>query len=235
MTQINTKNISIYFGNQKDSLRQKDVYDFKKFSMLEKKLHAHNLFFLKQTHSVEVFLLKNTVPDSFKIEGDAIITQAKNIGIGVITADCLPIILHDPINQAIGIIHAGWQGLATKVITATIQKMHAAFGTKALQLHAYFGPSAGVCCYEVQADFLTHFPTSVFEKNIIEIRNGQYYFNERLSGLIELLDNHVLADNINTENNTCTICTEGFCSARKQKENAGRQPSIALIRNYISN
>ncbi|MCX7120432.1 MAG: polyphenol oxidase family protein [Gammaproteobacteria bacterium] len=224
MTRIDTKNFSIYFGDSDDNIRHKGDCDFKKLPLLQKKLNLAGLFFLKQTHSTHAVILKNELPGSFQIEGDAIITKEKNIGIGVVTADCLPVVLYDPVNHAIGVIHAGWQGLAKKIITATIKKMYSEFGTDLSQLKAYFGPSAGVCCYEVQADFLTHFPESAFEK-----RDGKFYFNEGLSGLSELIDNGVLADNINTDNNICTICQPGFCSVRKQKENAGRQPSVVAL------
>lgn len=187
------------------------------------------MFFLKQTHSNDVFLLKNSVSECFQIEGDAIITQEKNVGIGVITADCLPVILYDAPNQAIAVIHAGWKGLSKKIITNTILKMQNAFGTQSSELKAYLGPSAAVCCYEVQKDFLMHFQDTVFQQNIIERRHGKMYFNARLSGIIELLDNHVLQTNIDSSNHVCTICTYGFCSVRKQKEDAGRQPSVVVL------
>ncbi|MCX7124182.1 MAG: peptidoglycan editing factor PgeF [Gammaproteobacteria bacterium] len=224
MSKIKTKNISVYFGSADDNLRNGAEYDLEKLSVLQKKLQCANLFFLKQTHGTEVFLLKNNVTDSFQIEGDAIITQEKNIGIGVVTADCLPMILYDPLNNAVGIIHAGWKGLAAKIITATIKKMHDTFGTKSEQLQVYFGPSAGACCYEVQTDFLKHFSETAFEKC-----DGKLYFNSCISGISELQDNHVLREHINTDNNDCTICTPGFCSFRKQKENAGRQPSVVIL------
>ena len=126
-----TSNYSIfsYFGNANDNVKVQGDYDEKSFLSLQQKISRNlsvPLFFLKQTHSNDVYILKNTIKkplDLFRYEGDAIITQEKNIGIGVVTADCLPIILHDKKNNVIAVIHSGWRGLVKKIITATITKM----------------------------------------------------------------------------------------------------------------
>lgn len=236
---INTKNVSIYFGNASDNVRMQGEYADEKFLALQQKISAKikqnidHLFFLKQTHSVDVFVLSDTYAlktlTLFQHEGDAIITKEKNVAIGVVTADCLPVILYDKKNNAIGVIHAGWRGLSAKIITATIIKMRDAFGTQPLHLSAYCGPSAGVCCYEVQPDFLSYFPGNSVEKNIFEKQGGKLFFNQQRAALNELLDNELLPAEMNVENNVCTICTPGFCSVRNEKEDAGRQPSIAVL------
>src|SRR5438309_2257660 len=97
-----------YFGNETDNLYLDGKYANEKFLALQKKIAVDNLFFLKQTHSATVFIVNKQTPlDLFRFDGDAIITAEKNIGIGVATADCLPIALHDIEHEAIGIIHAG--------------------------------------------------------------------------------------------------------------------------------
>ncbi len=235
MSYLQTDNCVIYFGSEKDSLQINGSYATEKFLTLKNKIETgtnaslHTLFFLKQTHSATVFTLNNknnlTQPlDLFQHEGDAIITQEKNIGIGIATADCFPIVLVDQKNQAIGIIHAGWRGLHAKIITTTINAMQKSFKTNPAQLQVYCGPSALVCCYEVQADFLSYFPESLIEK-----RADKLFFNARRAALFELSANHLPDTAINIKNNVCTICTPGFCSVRKQKENAGRQPSVVFL------
>jgi hypothetical protein len=170
---INKKEICGYFGSETDNLHHNGDYDHEKFLLLQQKISEKTgtplnaLFFLKQTHSADIFVLtdENTSRPLtlFQHTGDAIITAEKNIGIGVVTADCLPVILHDPKNHAVGIIHAGWRGLSKKIITATIKKMHDTFTTEPKELKIYLGPSAGVCCYEVKEDLLLHFPKTVFK------------------------------------------------------------------------
>ena len=235
---MNLKSDSIYFGNQTDNLHSNGNYDTEKFLALQKKLNNQNqseiksLFFLKQTHSADVFVLENknhrvTPLDLFNHEGDAIITREKNIGIGVVTADCLPLILYDSDNQAIGVIHAGWRGLSAKIITATILKMFDVFNTHSEKLKVYLGPSASACCYEVQNDFLSHFSAN---SELIEKRGEKLFFNARNAATFELRNNGVMQSNIDETNYCCTICTPGFCSVRKEKENAGRQPSVVFLR-----
>lgn len=233
---INKDNVIGYFGNRDDNLYDANHYDEKKFLALIKKIRGKTdinvdcMFFPKQIHTDKVMALDNTTQlkkpiHLFHEKADAVITKEKNVAIGVVTADCLPIFLYDAKNQAIGVIHAGWRGLAAKIITATILKMHNHFGTNAENLQAYLGPSAGVCCYEVQAEFLSHFPPSV-----IENRSGKVFFNPKNVGISELIENNLSNNNIDTTNHVCTICSEHFCSVRQQKEKAGRQPSFIFLR-----
>lgn len=243
MTWITTNHFTAYFGSQEDNLQNNSNYTAENFLTLQKKLITNHqsspesLFFLKQTHSSDVYVLRNNNHikkplDLFQFDGDAIITAEKNIGIGVATADCLPLILYDPQHQAIGIIHAGWRGLSAKIITATILKMHETFKTSPTTLQVYLGPSANACCYEVQSDFLPNFPNATFENKIIEKRDEKLFFNARRAAVRELLDNHVLESKIDVTHNRCTICAPGFCSVRKQKENAGRQPSVVFLKTH---
>lgn len=232
---IQKNNCFIYFGSEKNNLQIDGNYVNEKFLALKNNIETatkkslNTLFFLKQTHSATVFTLKYTDHltkplDLFQHEGDAIITQEKNIGIGIVTADCFPIVLQDQKNQAIGIIHAGWRGLQKKIITITIQKMQKTFKTNPLQLQVYCGPAALVCCYEVQVDFLSYFPEDLIEK-----QGKNFFFNTHNAVLFELAENNVPTASIDMNNNFCTICTPGFCSVRKQKHNAGRQPSVVCL------
>ncbi|OGT32612.1 MAG: hypothetical protein A3C44_04445 [Gammaproteobacteria bacterium RIFCSPHIGHO2_02_FULL_39_13] len=241
MNWINQKNYVIYFGDENDNLRDQADYHAGHFLKLYQKINAQEpnsidcLFFLKQNHGNTIFVLDdknkiNTPVGFFQRSGDAIITAEKKCAIGVVTADCLPVVLYDQKNNVVGIVHAGWRGLASKIMTATINKMREYYGTHSSDLIIHLGPSAGVCCYEVQSDLLTHFAESIFEKKIAEKRNGKIYFNPMRAAHIEALADHVASNNIHSNNNHCTICTPGYCSARKHKENAGRQPSVVILR-----
>ena len=229
-----------YFGTAQDDLKHHGAYQTIHFEQLLKKLCANihqdikTLFFLEQTHSADVFIINaeqnlNRPLDLQRFVGDAIITNQKSIAIGVATADCLPLFLYDPINNAIGVIHAGWKGLRAKIITTTIQKMTLTFGTNPSDLEVYLGPSAQVCCYEVQKDFLEFLPTNAQAQKIITIRDNKIFFNARVMSILELISAGVLEPLIDTKQNCCTICSQGFCSFRKDNQKAGRQPSVALL------
>ena len=74
-----------------------------------------------QTHSNKVILINNKNKYMNKFKSDAIVTKIKGIALGVVTADCVPIILFDTHNQIIGCIHAGWKGASSGIIENTIK------------------------------------------------------------------------------------------------------------------
>lgn len=224
-----------YFGKKTDNVLVDSVYQKERFLAI-KKAHpdlsflssVSSLYFLKQTHSSDVIIINADDCQSelvlFDKMGDAIITQQKNIGIGVLTADCLPVVLIDDANQAIAVIHAGWRGLYQHIITKTIDAMTIAFKTDASALQAFLGPSAGVCCYEVQHDFVMQFQDGVIEK-----RDQRHFFDGIATAIAELEKNGLSKQAINTAHHQCTLCSTAYCSYRREKENAGRQPTIALL------
>lgn len=233
---IKKENAVGYFGNADDNVRIQNNYDENKFIALKSKLEEKsgvaikNIFFLKQTHSADVFVIneEDTLKKSinlFSYDGDAIITNQKNIGIGVVTADCVPLFLIDTENNAIAVIHAGWKGLHVRIISETIKKMRTVFHTNPSKLNAYIGPSACLCCYEVQNDFFNYFPKKYFEN-----RDMKFFFSSKQAAIDELIENKILESNIDASNNHCTICSTHYCSVRRQGDSAGRQPSIIFLR-----
>lgn len=69
-------------------------------------------------------------------------------------ADCVPILLFDPVRRAAGILHAGWRGTAAQIAALGVRQMRAHFGTRPQDIIAGIGPSIGPCCYQVQDDFV---------------------------------------------------------------------------------
>lgn len=82
-------------------------------------------------------------------EGDALITCIPGYALGVFTADCLPILLFDPVKRAVGIVHAGWRGTARAISHKAVEKMGEAFHCGSENILAVLGPGIGPCCYEV--------------------------------------------------------------------------------------
>jgi YfiH family protein len=82
-------------------------------------------------------------------KGDALITMQRGLAIAFSFADCVPILLYDPVKQAIGIAHGGWRGTARGIAATTIAAMQEHFGCRPGDIHAGIGPSIGPCCYEV--------------------------------------------------------------------------------------
>ena len=71
---------------------------------------------MSQTHSNKVIIIDKNNINNNNFKSDALITKIKNVAIGVLTADCVPVILYDEVNQIIGCIHAGWKGAISGIV-----------------------------------------------------------------------------------------------------------------------
>jgi len=99
--------------------------------------------FENQMHSPKVHIVEN---HGIPIGGDALITQQRNLPIAIRIADCAGIMLFDPQTKTIANIHAGWRGLANKVIEATIKTMQEKFAIEPQNIRAAISPMIGKCC-----------------------------------------------------------------------------------------
>ena len=115
-----------------------------------------SLITLNQTHSNEVVYFENERSIKNKLPGDAIVTKIKKIGIGILTADCAPILLYDPKEKIIGCIHSGWKGALNGIIKNTITKFKE-LNSEIDNLIAVIGPCIGKESYEVKIDFYEKF------------------------------------------------------------------------------
>ncbi len=96
-------------------------------------------------------------------EADAVWTAAPGVAVGVVTADCVPILLADPRGRFVCAIHAGWRGSAAKIASRSVRALCAATKTRPADLVAAIGPHIGACCYEVDEPVLQAIPErSVF-------------------------------------------------------------------------
>lgn len=82
---------------------------------------------------------------------DAMITEARGLGLFWAYADCTPIMIVDPEHQAIALVHAGWHGTSEAVAPAALRAMQERWGTRPAEVFVGIGPSIGPCCYEVDA------------------------------------------------------------------------------------
>ena len=135
---------------------------------------------LNQQHSNKVIHFENELEVKNKLQGDAIITKLKNVGISILTADCAPILFYDPKNKIIACVHSGWKGALNGIIENTVKKFNQ-LDSKNEDLIAVIGPCIGKKNYEVRNDFFKKFINqnkkneSFFEK----IDDEKYNFNLR--------------------------------------------------------
>ena len=85
-------------------------------------------------------------------ECDALVTNDPGVTLTVFTADCTPLLFHDPVTGAVGAAHAGWRGTVSAIGPKTVAAMIENFGCKAEDIHAAIGPNIGFCHFETDAD-----------------------------------------------------------------------------------
>lgn len=185
---------------------------------------------LKQIHSAQIYVVEGK-PFAEGLEGDALITATPDQPIGIYTADCVPVILYDPVTHTTGVVHAGRAGTEKGIVPAAINKMVECFGVNTSNLKVALGPSIGPCCYEVEEDCL---------KGIRERFPGwKSWVREHTEGKV-LLDlwkanqDQAKAEGVPEESvflsRECTAChTERWYSYRKEGDLAGRMLTVSML------
>ncbi|HEX6188573.1 MAG TPA: peptidoglycan editing factor PgeF, partial [Pyrinomonadaceae bacterium] len=88
---------------------------------------------------------------------DVLVSHVPRVLVGVKTADCVPVLIGDPISGAFAAVHAGWRGTVASVVRRAIDQMQAQYGAKPRNLRAAIGPAANLCCYEVGVEVIEQF------------------------------------------------------------------------------
>jgi polyphenol oxidase len=107
-----------------------------------------------QVHSAEA--IRVTGPLAVRAEADAMVTATSGVLLGVLTADCQPVLFHDPKAQVIGAAHAGWRGALDGVLEATLDAMES-LGAHRADITAVIGPSISQAAYEVGPELFDRF------------------------------------------------------------------------------
>jgi polyphenol oxidase len=115
---------------------------------------AQHLVSLSQTHSADVVTV--TAPWAERPKADGMVTATRGIALGILTADCQPVLFHDARAGVIGAAHAGWKGAMSGVLEATVAAM-VTLGARAQDISAVIGPTISQRAYEVGPEFLQAF------------------------------------------------------------------------------
>ena len=139
----------------------------------------NDLFFINQIHSNKVFFLEDKQQLSSKLNVDGVVTNLKDIGLSILTADCAPIFFIDFNNKIIAACHAGWRGAINGIIENTIDKM-IEIGSLRKNIYAIIGPTIQQYSYEIGNDLAIKIePTSEYKlkKNILVEKSKKIFFN----------------------------------------------------------
>lgn len=221
------------------------------------------LLYPHQIHSDRVIQLSDhffSLPaptQKMLLEGvDAVVTQARNVIIGVSTADCIPVLVYDPVHHAAAAIHAGWRGTVLHIVQKTIDEMHIAYGTNPAECVAAIGPGISMDSFEVGDEVYASFVGSrllpnasygedandrlakIYPASAAPTEEGRsagvdkWHINLKEVNRNQLLIAGVKHDNI-TVSNIDTFTDENYFSARREQkgsEKCGRNLTAFMLR-----
>lgn len=109
-----------------------------------------------QVHGTDVLVVDRARAAARTFDGgwDALVTDQPGVLLTVRTADCVPVLIHDPVHGIVAAVHAGWRGAVAGILPKTLAVMTQRFGSQPASLRLSLGPSVGVCCYEVDEPVL---------------------------------------------------------------------------------
>ncbi len=194
-------------------------------------IQPNQLVFPRQTHTNCVAELSET-PENEPNETDALITNQPGICLCIQTADCVPILLFDPMKKVISAIHAGWRGTVKKITEVAVQKMISNYGSSPENILAVVGSSIGPKVYEVGNEVVEAVQKNIpqAEKTLHKNSKGKFHFNLWEANRQILLLNGVKYKNIEIAEECSFSSSSKYFSARREGIDTGRMVSGIMLR-----
>ena len=187
------------------------------------------LIHMRQIHSDRVTIVDDSFDFNIPPECDALVTDAPNLPLMVMVADCTPILVYDPNRQVIAAIHAGRAGAFKNIISKTVAVMEESFQSNPADLVAVLGPSIGVCCYEV-GDIIYEEAKGMNLVYAVKKEERKYYLDVK-----QILNRQLLQAGLSAEHiediEQCSACEhDTFFSYRADRQKTGRMAGLIMLR-----
>lgn len=210
--------IEVFFGNRSFSLHELT-------SLKPTGVHT-----VKQTHSDIFHAIIRDEPIHPQPEGDALGTALRRQILAIKTADCLPVMIHDPDSHRVAAVHAGWKGVANRIVPKTVENYFAS--SKMLRL--FIGPHIKKPSFEIKSDVLDllekTLPAESWRKVNLESKEDRYYVD--LVEIVKLqLSSQFPLLKFSVEN--CDVDTKtdaDYNSYRRDAQNSGRNISYIKLK-----
>ena len=184
-----------------------------------------NMVLSRQEHTDNIRIVtaedkgKGLTKESDIFSTDGLITNLKNVPLGIFYADCVPVLLYDKVKGVIGAIHSGWRGTVMKISGKAVEIFREEFGSDVKDIICAIGPCIGPCCFEVQEDVAEHFQPEYVTKK----ENGRFNIDLWKANIDILTSAGVSEENIDIAEE-CTKCkNQLYYSYRAQgMEHTGR-------------
>jgi polyphenol oxidase len=197
-------------------------------------LEPHLLLTVQQVHGSNILVINEANPDLshfLTIECDAVITDQPGIMIGILVADCYPVLLVDAQRQVAAAVHVGWRGAASGILGKTIKAMQGDFGCRPAQLQAAVGPGIGAHRYEVDRPVRDAFRNGSghWEEIAQEVDLGKWHLDLRQSCLLQLQEAGLDPAQVEAVSEDTCCHRELFFSYRRDQGKTGRQMGFVLL------
>ena len=161
---------------------------------------------------------------------DALITNIPDIPLLLFFADCVPVLIVDPVKKAIGVVHAGWKGTVNQIAQKTIVAMETEFGTLPQDCLIGIAPSVGPCCYEVDHVVIDKVKDQFKDwEELIRPVGDKWHFDLWQANRIQLEEIGVDPSHI-VVSHVCTVCNnEFFFSYRGENGCTGRIGAVIVL------
>lgn len=163
-------------------------------------------------------------------ECDALVTNDPSVALTIFTADCTPILFHDPVTGAVGAAHAGWRGTAAGIAAKTVEAMVREYGCRPENIRAAIGPNLSKCCFETDADVPDAMIAALGDdaRPFIEQRGEKFHVDLKQINALWLKKAGVRHIEIS---GACTMCQpDRFWSHRVTKGIRGSQGAIIVCK-----
>ncbi len=163
---------------------------------------------------------------------DALITQLPDLALTVSTADCLPILIHDPARRAVAAVHAGWRGTSQRIVARALDAMQEGYGTNPGDCRAAIGPGIRGCCFEVDSVVTDAMAAALpdWGRHARANRSGHWLLD--LAGVNRaILESAGVGTDRIEDVGLCTCCRNDlFFSHRADKGRTGRMMNFIALR-----
>jgi len=195
---------------------------------------AEKFVMVNQCHGSDILVIDEPNPDYAhfqKIDCDGIITNQPRVMIAVGVADCVPLLLLDPVKRVAAALHAGWKGSAANIAAKGVESLVKLFGSDRSRILAAIGPAIGPCCYEVDKTVCDAFSASGVEWAEVssEAGAGKWQLDLARVNLLQLLDAGLESGNIESAGKCVSCDHDRFFSYRRDGGETGRQAGFIML------
>ncbi len=217
-------NLAFHVNDDLETVKKNHIYFSKELGY-----PSDRLVHMNQIHGNSIVIINSNTDLKPIPQCDAIITNLKNTPLMVLVADCIPILIYDPVKEVVSAVHAGRTGIFSKILPNTIQKMKENYKSELRDLLIVLGPSIHQCCYEVGSDVKKETIKNGYEY-AIETKDSKYYL-----GLEHIVSRQLEEIGIKVNqieySSYCTSCNNDmFYSYRAEKNVCGRFCGLIMLK-----